>query len=712
VTYEQITSALNDFIDHKPIRPLPEESRLAAQYDGLGRLSMRDVLDLTGFARIRDEYRGTHPVHGSYTGQNLSVNLSKNVWHCFRHDTGGGPLAWLAVKHGFIDCGEAVSGSIRGKLFFDILKAEGIEPRSLMSPRQLYLTDTKAAIFSIAELLMEGHALKTLADTKELYVYADGIYWPHGETVVMQAVEQALGDQATNSAYNEVLGHVTRSTLTERDAFHKTSKRYLCVQNGILDLQTRILSPHNPKHCFLNKLPVTYSPHARINTIRTFLSEVVNPEDIPVLQEYLGYILYKDMAFQKSLMLVGEGRNGKSTFINLVKHLVGKENCASVNLQSLEYNRFMVAELFGKLVNVFADIPHQALRQTSMFKILTGGDLVRAEKKFQDAFTFVNYAKFIFSANRLPETPDESDAFFRRWIIINFPNQFEGKRARKGLINELTTEQELSGLLNFALDGLEQLLRNEAFSSERRIDAVREQYIRMSNSVAAFCMDLLRVAPGSHIPKKQLYAAYTEYCRAVKYPIVSENIFHKKLAREMKVEQQRLRVEDERVLVWYGIAWNYSNPDHSSILVRDVRVNFHLRGQNKIVKNEINVREVSETKIEKNRDHPDQRNVTVEEVVRDVRVRNFSTGNEGGADKGRTTPEKPPQSPSGRPLFLDASSVRDTLFTLLADKGMIAIDEFLNTYDARFHCSIEVLLDKLKQGGEIYEPKAGFLKML
>jgi phage/plasmid-associated DNA primase len=118
-------------------------------------------------------------------------------------------------------------------------------------------------------------------------------------------------------------------------------------------------------------------------------------------------------------------------------------------------NRFAVAELYGKLANIDADMSTEALRNTGILKKLTGGGPIPAERKFKPPFRFVNYAKLLFSANEIPQTPDETDAFFARLIIINFPKQFiEGANADPYLFEKISTDKELSGFLYILLKRL------------------------------------------------------------------------------------------------------------------------------------------------------------------------------------------------------------------------------------------------------------------
>jgi P4 family phage/plasmid primase-like protien len=680
-TQQQIKDALKCYIKEQPIEPLQEERQYTNRYKELKELRITDVVNVSGLINKGNELQGPHPIHGSDTGLNFCVNPSKNVWHCFRHDTGGGPISWLAVKHGFIECGDVAKGKIKGKIFFDVLDAEGIkvtreikakikngEFDKIKSLREVYNEDNRMGYYEIAQQLMNDYVFKTMDDNGEIYVYDNGIYSPKGEPIIMKFVEDVLGEEATNNSYNEIVGHIKRSTLMDRKRFDDLDKKYLCLNNGVFNIETKELKEYNPDFYFLNKIPVDYDKNKEINKIKQFLNQIIPEEDLKITQEYVGYLLYREIFLHKSLMLVGEGRNGKSTFINLIKRFLGTDNCTSIPLQTLEAQRFAVAELFGKMANLFADLPDKALKQTSMFKLLTGGDLVPAERKFKEPFKFVNYSKFIFSANRLPETPDETDAFFRRWLIITFPNQFEGITANKRILDEITTKEELSGLFNWALEGLNRLLKNQDFTDEQNIEQIREKYLRMSNSTAAFVMDKINISPEGYIPKKELYSTYTEYCRAMKYPVVSENVFHKKLQAEIRVEDYRPRIDGIRVQTWRGISWSCDNPDQITHAVKDVKG-----------KNAIKFLKKNEMKTENKKN---------------------GCGNliENNLDQWT--------------LLQKSDDVKSTLQSILSSRDMMSFDEVMELFKHISPESIEALINKMKEEGEIFEPRPGWIKML
>ncbi len=214
------------------------------------------------------------------------------------------------------------------------------------------------------------------------------------------------------------------------------------------------------------KLNIDYNPDQDCPVIKEFLQQVTaNEDNSRCLQEYIGYTLLSGYPFHVFLVLYGTGSNGKSVFIHLLRTFLGEDNVSVVSLQQLQTDRFTPARLYGKKANVFADIPPLKMKSTDIIKSLTGyTDKITGEEKFEDTFEFVNGAKLIFSANQLPKVEDATEAFWNMVILIDFPHKFEGESEDKDLIKKLTTPEELSGLLNFALEGLKQLLKNGRFT--------------------------------------------------------------------------------------------------------------------------------------------------------------------------------------------------------------------------------------------------------
>lgn len=413
---------------------------------------------------------------------------------------------------------------------------------------------TKKGTYKLVQYILNEWKIITLTDNDEVYYYEMGIY-RQAEKKILEQCQQIIGSYATIHILNEVLGHIKRMTYTDRKKC-EAPKELVCVDNGIYNLNEGYMRSHTPELIFFNKLPVKYDSEVQCPIISKFLGEVVNKEDMPILQEFIGYLLLRDLPFHKSLILVGSGANGKSTFIRLIKAFLGQENCAAISLQSIEFKQFAISSLHGKLANLFADLPRKGLSEASNFKVLTGGDAISAEKKFKDPFEFTNYSKMIFSANQIPRVDDDTDAFFRRWAIVSFQNQFLGGNADPLLNKKMETEEELSGFFNFAIIGLRRLLTQSKFSETMSLEETRIRYTRLSDSVASFCLDNVESNPEGIVIKKELYNSYTQYCREKKCTISSEEGFFRRIIKIMPVEDCRITFDDERKRCFKGIKIN------------------------------------------------------------------------------------------------------------------------------------------------------------
>ncbi len=488
------------------------------------------------------------------------LSFKEDIWYCFHCEEGGDIFNLVMLKEN-LDFKDAKKwlinkfhlAGIANEIKKEIAK-ENIAHDNIIKAFQE--KDKQQGIYILAQYILQNYRIITVDDTDEILIYNEGVYDGGGDKVLSAYIQKILEKLSGIHVINEVLGHVRRLTFTKRENLLEP-KNKICLQNGILNLDTLEIEKYASNIIFLNKLPVRYDKDLDCPAIKQFLREIVPEDSISILQEFSGYCLLKDYPIHKAMMLVGTGCNGKSTFINLLKQFLGHKNCVSIPLQQLENNRFAASSLFGKLVNMFADLPSRALKETSLFKMLTGEDLIPAERKFKDQFFFTNHAKQMFSCNQIPRSPDDSDAFFRRWIIINFPNQFLNN-ADKNILKKLTTPEELSGFLNFAIDGLRILLQQGDFSNSKSINEIREDYIRQSDSVGAFIMDCVKIKPEDYIEKKKLYTTYTDYCRQHNYPIVPENTFHRDLQMRIRVEDYQPSLKDSkgkfvRPRCWRGI---------------------------------------------------------------------------------------------------------------------------------------------------------------
>jgi putative DNA primase/helicase len=217
----------------------------------------------------------------------------------------------------------------------------------------------------------------------------------------------------TTNRINEILAALRRKNYIPLSKFYE-AKYYINAKNGLISLETWELEPHRPEVYFLTQLDAEYDPNVYAEEWDDFLKKVTDTESILVLQEFIGYCLLPDCRFEKALALVGPGGSGKSTFLEVVRAVLGDDNTTGFSIQQLESERFARSELIGKLVNIYNDLPYTALEKSDIFKQLVSGDPIQVERKYKQPFLARLYAKLIFSANQLPPTRDYTNAFFRR----------------------------------------------------------------------------------------------------------------------------------------------------------------------------------------------------------------------------------------------------------------------------------------------------------
>jgi P4 family phage/plasmid primase-like protien len=276
------------------------------------------------------------------------------------------------------------------------------------------------------------------------------------------------------------------------------------------------------------------------------LAEAEAPRLVEILREWVGepywltlleLVGYTTIAFKyplhKAFMLLGRGSNGKSTYLRMLRDILGRGNVTSIPIQALaDLNyRFLWAGLIGKLANIFADLPKTPLSYTGVFKVLTGEDCIDIDRKGREPVRcYTNYAKLIFSANELPRTGDLTHAFFRRWIIVDFPNVFTEDPA---WYDRNITPEVRDQALTVGLEAVKEALQRRAFTGEMD---VRDRWLEESDQVYRFIRDLERLNlarrnPGGMVPEKALFEVYTEWARIQEVNILAKNAFTREIEK-------------------------------------------------------------------------------------------------------------------------------------------------------------------------------------
>jgi putative DNA primase/helicase len=328
----------------------------------------------------------------------------------------------------------------------------------------------------------------------------------------------------------------------------------LPVLNGLLDLETRKLSPHSADFLSAVQIPVKFDADARCPAWDKFISEVFPSDSEAIAWEIVAWLMTPDTSIQKAILLLGDGANGKSTYLRGVIAFIGKRNTTNVSLQKLENDRFSVARLIGRLANICPDLPSTDLTSTSVFKAITGGNPLMAEYKFKDSFEFVPFSRLVFSANHPPKSQDASPAFFRRWIVVPFERTFVDGAPETipsdKLDAILSDPAELSGVLNKALDAIA-AIRTQGLSVSDSSQCAADEFRKATDPLAVWLDRKTILHSQAVIPKDVLYREYSRSCTDSGRPLISKTAFG------LAIKKLRPTVTDFQRTVNGVLAWCY-----------------------------------------------------------------------------------------------------------------------------------------------------------
>lgn len=432
------------------------------------------------------------------------------------------------------------------KRFFEVVTefVKGQWKETVKSFRSKYLAD---------EIMLDGNYY--LHHAEQLWQYKKGVYENverHGLPVSLQ---KKLWDRTKDSHVSETVKFLEKHNSVDAELVNANDGK-VNLRNGIYNIVTEKLSDHDPYNFSTTQLPVLYDPKAKCPSIDKFLDEVLPPDTVDLIFEMIGYCLMKNARYEKAFMMVGKGANGKSTLLKMLEAFLGEENVSNISMQDLSDNRFKPAELEGKLANIYADLDSKALRSSEQFKMITSGDSMTAERKHKDPFKFRPFAKQVFCANKIPKSADRTHAFYRRLIIIDFPNTFgsdKANKANRNLIDDITTPEELSGLLNHAVKGLKRLTLNGRFSENAATTLALDNYQLENDSVRDFLNDYCEEAGANKIAKSALYKKYEEFCKGDDEHVVESNrAFNKRLLEIFETVKEG-RFGKTRTRVWLNL---------------------------------------------------------------------------------------------------------------------------------------------------------------
>jgi len=297
-------------------------------------------------------------------------------------------------------------------------------------------------------------------------------------------------------------------------------KSWIQFKELIYDIETGEQFNASPKYFITNPIPWELEKETFATpTMDRIFSEWVGEGNIEQLYEILAYSILPDYPIHRIFCFIGGGMNGKSCFLNLLRKFIGTKNCCSTELDTLLASRFEVTRLHKKLVCQMGETNFNEMNKTSLLKKLSGGDLIGYEYKNKNPFEEINYAKIIIATNNLPSTSDKTIGFYRRWMIIDFPNRFT---EAKNILDEIPEEEYKSLALRCCVT-LKGLVKKRAFTNEGSIEDRMEKYESKSNFLEQFLKEFTFQDTNDYISKSDFYKKFVAWCKENRHREMAEN---------------------------------------------------------------------------------------------------------------------------------------------------------------------------------------------
>lgn len=401
-----------------------------------------------------------------------------------------------------------------------------------------------------AVFLKNNHHIKRI--NGQLHIFYDGIYLP-GYQRIESAMIQHL-PTLSRARRSEVLSYL-EILITENEQAEDSA--WIAFRNGLYNIFTDEMVEFTPEHIITNKIPWDYNPHAEnVDVDHTLNKMAVQDKKIRMLmEEMVGYTFYRRNELGKAFILTGEKSNGKSTFLDMVKTMLGDDNISALDLSELG-ERFKTAELFGKLANIGDDIDNEFIQNTGVFKKLVTGDRLNVERKGLDPFDFNNYSKMLFSANSIPRLGrgKDSGAIARRLVIIPFNATFSKNDADFDpyIKYKLRQQGAIEYLIKLGMEGLKRVLMNNGFTMSKQVEKEISEYEIENNPILGY-FKLTEIDEVLGQPTKDIYTDYTEYCIRDGLNPMSNIQFSKEVNKYYKTEIVDKKIDGKKYRIFERI---------------------------------------------------------------------------------------------------------------------------------------------------------------
>lgn len=347
-----------------------------------------------------------------------------------------------------------------------------------------------------------------------LYVYEDGYYQADDKIIERKMID--LFPSILQRQRAEVLSYVKIKTHINAGDI-KVNPYVINLKNTRLDIRSGKCLEFTPDAIEFDRIPVTYDPSAYCADLDKMLNKVFcgDREVINLFEEMVGYCLIKHSRYSKMFLCYGQGSNGKSTILDLLKTFLGQGNYSALSLEKVT-NRFATAELENKLANIGDDVDNTTIRDSGTLKKISSGNTVTVERKGERPYKITPYATHIYSANTIPRSFDKTDGFYRRWLLIPFNAKFsaDDEDYDPNIVDKITTPEALSYLLNIGIRGAQRLIRVGHFTEPQSVKDALEQYKADNSTVLSWIEDKeLTLDYFLENPRDKTYSEFCDWCK-------------------------------------------------------------------------------------------------------------------------------------------------------------------------------------------------------
>lgn len=384
----------------------------------------------------------------------------------------------------------------------------------------------------------------------QLHLYKDGIYIA-GQAEIESAMIKHI-PQLNRAKRTEVMSYLD---IMIRESTKPATANLIAFRNGIYDISEDKFFQFSPEHIITNKIDWDYNPNAYNQLTDEVLNNIAcdDKEIRALLEELVGYCMYRRNELGKAFILTGSGSNGKSTYLNLIKTMLGKKNISVLDLKKLN-DRFSTVMLFGKLANIGDDISDEFITDAAEFKKIVTGETIDAEQKGQPKFDFEPYVKLVFSANSIPRIGKgrDSSAILRRLVIVPFNAKFTSDNPNfKPFIGDaLQSQESIEYLINLGIVGLKRVLQNRQFTTSIKIENELSEYEETNNPIIGFFKECETEQINiENEPTNEVYRKYKEFCIRNSLQELSSGEFSKQVKKyfnfviiDKKIQGKKCRI--------------------------------------------------------------------------------------------------------------------------------------------------------------------------